>query len=60
MLKRKKYYVVCPVCGRILFRSSGSDAEIQCCKCRSELAVEVSGGKVVVSETLEEAKQPIE
>ena len=43
MESSKKYIVTCPVCGKILFRCTASNAEIQCHKCHSDLTIEVEG-----------------
>ena len=48
---QKKYIVTCPVCGKILFRCTASNAEIQCHKCHSDLAIEVAGSRITVTET---------
>ena len=42
----KKYIVTCPVCGKILFRCTASNAEIQCHKCHSDLTIEVEGSRI--------------
>lgn len=49
-MKTKKYIVTCPVCGKVLFKSAESDAELQCYKCHSNLTVEVENGRVTVVE----------
>ena len=54
MMKMKRYIVTCPVCGKILFRASNSDADVQCSKCNSALSVEVEEGRVTVVEMLSE------
>ena len=51
LLRARCAGVTCPVCGKILFRCTASNAEIQCHKCHSDLAIEVAGSRITVTET---------
>ena len=45
-----KWYVHCPVCGAYLIKSSVSNSEVECRKCRNTIGVLVDEGMVTVYE----------
>ena len=47
--EKKKLFATCPECGNVLFRSTDSDIEIKCPRCKTELAVNISGTRVSVA-----------
>lgn len=50
--KIEKYKVVCPICGKQLFSSSGADVEDICCpKCKNQYAVKVEMGILQIRES---------
>ena len=61
-MKRKKYTVYCPVCGKELMKSVLTESDIRCPKCNTKFIIEVSAGKVSLVEELETkvAEEPLE
>lgn len=49
MKKEKKFIIICPCCGKELFKSRIADTEIKCSKCGALLSVEVLDGRIVVN-----------
>lgn len=53
-MKNKKYTVCCPVCGYPLFRSTVTNCDIKCFKCRADLQIRLMGGELKIRETIAE------
>lgn len=54
-MKRGKYIVTCPVCGKALFKSAsevGCMIEVQCAKCGSTLTVKLNDYTLSVRESV--------
>ena len=47
MKKEKKFIIVCPYCGKELFKSRVADTEVKCHKCSAVVNVEIIDGKIV-------------
>ena len=56
----QRLYVYCHVCGNQLFRSSASDVEIRCSRCKSNLDVEITGSRVMILKKYAEAQMVAE
>ena len=49
-MKNKRYTICCPLCGIPLFRSSVTDSDVKCFKCRSDLQIRLMRGELVIRE----------
>lgn len=47
-LENKKYGIYCPVCGKLLEKTSRADSEICCHRCKTELSVAVEKSSIKV------------
>ncbi|MBC8589918.1 hypothetical protein [Wansuia hejianensis] len=51
MKKKKKFIIVCPYCGKELyksgFKSSFTDMEIKCFRCGANLEIEITNGVII-------------
>ena len=51
----KKLYVHCPVCGTQLFRSTVSDIEIRCSRCKTNFNIEIDRNHILILQKYAEA-----
>lgn len=51
----KKLYVHCPVCGNQLFRSTVSDVEIRCSRCKNNFDIEIDRNHILILQKYAEA-----
>ncbi len=49
-MKIKRYTVCCPVCGIPLFRSTVTDSDLKCFKCKSDLEIRLKQGELFIRE----------